>query len=338
MTNDVEKTEAGLPAPIKAAVENIPTSLKLRAAKLAFRLLAGSDAATSFVAQARDRWDTMDGKSYVAGELAKAVAAKAVTDPLILDRATERFLGESVRKQSNIESITRLAIEDLRNEPESSDELIIEVDNNWVNKFSRFAEDVSSNEAQLLWGRVLSGEIKSPGSFSLRTLRFLSELDKNVADTFIEVTKHSLYGNCIFAPAELWNSGEPLRKLKLLVEAGLLSEIAGSTNRPAKRDENGNLFIWQERSAFVARCHADLDINIPICQFTTVGEDIFRLLEPNDEASILEKIYIHFEETIKSCSNLAFIGPVTTTGETMTVNLAKLLWSNVNDPTPSTTP
>ena len=32
---------------------------------------------------------------------------------------------------------------------------------------------MSSEELQTLWGRVLAGEIKSPGTFSLRTLEFL---------------------------------------------------------------------------------------------------------------------------------------------------------------------
>ena len=35
---------------------------------------------------------------------------------------------------------------------------------------------MSSEELQTLWGRTLAGEIKSPGSYSLRTLDFLKNL------------------------------------------------------------------------------------------------------------------------------------------------------------------
>ena len=55
------------------------------------------------------------------------------------------------------------------------------VDNDWLLRWRESAGRVSSEKLQDLWGRVLAGEVKSPGSFSLRTLAFLRTLSQEEA-------------------------------------------------------------------------------------------------------------------------------------------------------------
>jgi len=50
-----------------------------------------------------------------------------------------------------------------------------------MNRFLNIAEDISDEDMQVIWGRVLAGEIKKPKSFSLRTLEVLRNMSKEEA-------------------------------------------------------------------------------------------------------------------------------------------------------------
>ena len=56
-----------------------------------------------------------------------------------------------------------------------------EVDDDWFYRWRDSASTVSKRELQDLWGRVLAGEVQSPGTFSLRTLEFLKNLSQEEA-------------------------------------------------------------------------------------------------------------------------------------------------------------
>jgi hypothetical protein len=55
------------------------------------------------------------------------------------------------------------------------------VDPDWFTRWRANVEDVGSEEMQRLWARILAGEVKQPGSFSLHTLDFMRRLSKEDA-------------------------------------------------------------------------------------------------------------------------------------------------------------
>ena len=59
-----------------------------------------------------------------------------------------------------------------------------EPDHDWTARFFSYIQDVSSEEMQSLWAKVLAGEIERPGSTSIRTLSILRNLDKATATLF----------------------------------------------------------------------------------------------------------------------------------------------------------
>src|SRR5690606_25427708 len=73
------------------------------------------------------------------------------------------------------------AADDLRNEQSVTDEPL---DEDWKTRFFNIAEDISNEEMQSLWGKILAGEIKQPKSYSLRTLELLKNLSKEEAEVF----------------------------------------------------------------------------------------------------------------------------------------------------------
>ena len=58
------------------------------------------------------------------------------------------------------------------------------IDDDWLNNFEKEAKYKSTEEMQQLFGRILAGEIKQPGSYSIKAVKALSELDPTVAALF----------------------------------------------------------------------------------------------------------------------------------------------------------
>ena len=68
-----------------------------------------------------------------------------------------------------------------------------EPDHDWTARFFNDVQDVSSEQMQLLWARVLAGEVRRRGSTTLRTLGILKNLDQTTADHF-----RTLCSLCLF--------------------------------------------------------------------------------------------------------------------------------------------
>jgi uncharacterized protein DUF2806 len=117
--------------------------------------------------------------------------AKAEADALVIlaknqadineieHRASERLVGKEIRRQKNVENITKMALDELPDKV--SDE---KPDEDWIFNFFETCQDISNEQMQLLWGRLLAGEVSKPGTFSLRTIRIVKDFSKDEADLF----------------------------------------------------------------------------------------------------------------------------------------------------------
>ncbi|KAA6438838.1 DUF2806 domain-containing protein [Dyadobacter flavalbus] len=99
----------------------------------------------------------------------------------LAERTEDRILLQEAKKQQNIESVTAFAAEQLSDDPEVSKD---PVDPDWATRFFENAKGISNEEMQMIWGKILAGEIKKPGSFSLRTLEVVKSLNKEEAELF----------------------------------------------------------------------------------------------------------------------------------------------------------
>jgi hypothetical protein len=118
----------------------------------------------------------------VAKAEAEAERVKAETQIEISDlqsRAFHRFLEEEAKKQKNIEDITQKALPQLGEESKPN-----EMEDDWITNFFDRCRLISDDEIQGLWSRILAGEANSPGTYSKRTVNFLSDLDKSDAELF----------------------------------------------------------------------------------------------------------------------------------------------------------
>ena len=118
----------------------------------------------------------------IAKAEAKAALIEAQSDIEITDlhrRAAHRWIEEEAQQQKIMEDITAKALPQL-NESAKPDS----VDNDWIVNFFDKCRIVSDKEMQELWSRILASEANAPGTYSKRTVNFLSNLEKGEADLF----------------------------------------------------------------------------------------------------------------------------------------------------------
>ena len=119
-------------------------------------------------AQAEARGILVSPESNVQGEIA------------ISDAIAQRIRFQEEKRHNNIRAVVQQAALQLENQevPDA------EPNHDWTARFFNGVQDVSSEDMQLLWAKVLAGEIKCPGSVSLLTLDVLKNLDRPTATLF----------------------------------------------------------------------------------------------------------------------------------------------------------
>jgi Protein of unknown function (DUF2806) len=70
----------------------------------------------------------------------------------------------------------------------------------WTIRLLGYAEGMADPYLQELWGKVLAGEIEQPGSYSLRTLDFLSVMTQKEAERFVAALPIS----CMDSPLSMY--------------------------------------------------------------------------------------------------------------------------------------
>lgn len=99
----------------------------------------------------------------------------------LIKRTGARLAFQEIQKQENIESIVDNAYQLLAQETEVSD---VPVDNGWMIRFINSVGDITDKDLQMLWSKILAGEIKNPNTFSLRSLEVLKNMTKYEAELF----------------------------------------------------------------------------------------------------------------------------------------------------------
>lgn len=109
-------------------------------------------------------------------------------------KASEKFASKVVKEQLNLDEIGLNAAKNLSEAKfdESTNNETKEISDDWLNEFESYAKLKSSDEMKFVFGKILSGEISKPGSFSIRTLRIISQLDNNAARLFQILCSHCI--------------------------------------------------------------------------------------------------------------------------------------------------
>lgn len=133
--------------------------------------------------------DKTEARTAISKALATKVAEQAIDNPEAIDRAMKSMLGRAYRSQVNKEAVAKAAIEDLKTNPDVEDK--IGPSDDWMTKFERYAEDAVDDDMRTMFGRLLAGEVRKPGTIAPTSLHFVSMLEKDVAEIIQRVLPHT---------------------------------------------------------------------------------------------------------------------------------------------------
>jgi hypothetical protein len=116
-------------------------------------------------------------------KLAKAVQV----DSSLAEIATYTHANKILRHQKNATKVLSYAAEEISNLPtEQEVPNAAEISDDWLNAFESEAVNMSSDQMQRLFGKMLAGEIRRPSAFSIRTVKLMGQMDVDVAEIFVK--------------------------------------------------------------------------------------------------------------------------------------------------------
>ena len=180
--------------PLKPYIEDILTTLGKHVGKRLLKVL--THFGTGIVKYPKRMIERMDAEATAKSEARIAIieaATENVTgnpdlDPEFVKQVLVQSIGWTFEDVANFNKIVGDTTESLLNNPPqedvNADQSTEDISKDWLNEFRGIACKKSSEDAQNLFSKVLAGEIRKPGSFSLRALTTLSDMDQNVAMIF----------------------------------------------------------------------------------------------------------------------------------------------------------
>lgn len=317
-----------LPAPITAALSGIPAAFVPASLKAIDRLIgAAVDIPVAWLAYQKAKIESKtDAFRTVDGAITKAAASKAELTPEFADRALEHLVRGSYRRLTNKESVSRAMLEELKDdpvlaEPSPAEEALPQpiIEDDWLNVFERYAEDASTERMQKLWGRVLAGEVRNPGKFGMRTLRFLSEFSQADALEFSSICQSS-FGGIIPKSLVKSDSGD-MTPLLNMEAAGLLQGASGmGLTLTLTHDNVGNCFLLERPLAVMFKGRPGDQLVLDVIGLTPLGQELITLLPGRVARDAARVVGLSFKKPeIKA----AFIMSVV--GENM-ANSMEVLW------------
>lgn len=223
----------------------------------------------------------------------------------LMERTATRMMAQEAIKQNNIERVIDNAYEMLATQDECSAD---PVEQGWINRFFDSVADVSDEDLQNIWGKVLAGEIVHPKSYSLRTLETLKNLSKHEAELFQKIAPYilSLNGN-LFLPSNkelLRKSGITYKDVLTLDECGLINSggLVSITQLVTDKEPVG---VHNSSKVIVLNSlgKSEVNISIGIYGLTKAGSELLQIVDCQYNSAHDEYIYDFAQEIVKHNPN-----------------------------------
>ena len=119
---------------------------------------------------------------------ASQIAEQMQTDPEYARMAVAKYGYKILRERINIDQISGVAAEELKPDPpyasNDNEQEAPPISEDWLNAFEEEAAKISSDQMQRMFGRILAGEIRKPASYSIKSVKLMSQLDNRAAILF----------------------------------------------------------------------------------------------------------------------------------------------------------
>lgn len=148
-----------------------------------------------------------EARIKIREEITTQIVQQVKVDPEYALKAGHKFAEKIIREQLNLDNISAIAANELNKDEsnnatnQDTNELDQEpstdsanqelngseettINDNWLNNFETEARQVSTEDMQRRFAHILAGEIKKPGSYSIKAVKLLSELEQDTAALF----------------------------------------------------------------------------------------------------------------------------------------------------------
>jgi len=177
----------GIPAPIRKNAARVFTRLCTAAVEYPVALIEG--AIEEKRAESRARVKLIDTS-------ASQIAEQMRTDHQYARAAVTKYAHKILRERVNIDRISEIAADELKSEPSSTgnerEPEAPPINEDWLNAFEDEAAQMSSEQMQRLFGKILAGEIRRPASYSIKTVKLMAQLDNQAAALFRQLCSLSI--------------------------------------------------------------------------------------------------------------------------------------------------
>ncbi|WP_430453253.1 DUF2806 domain-containing protein [Rhodopirellula europaea] len=228
-------------------------------------------------------------------------AAVAVTN--IEERSSARLLSQQIRDQENIEAIVGVAARELDSVDQVPD---VDPDKDWTTRFFRCAADVSSEQMQDLWGRVLAGKLKRPQGYSLRTLEALRNMTKEEAEAFSRVADEAILGAegvaFVFRSLYLPSGRGSYDDILVAKIIGAAHDSSGLRYEYDPEDQGVFDFVIGSKVLRLKLIDKACKLDLYVYLFTPVGRDLLRLGPAKSNAENIEEFILALKKYEEHCS------------------------------------
>ncbi len=170
-------------------VTGIPSPVRKNALKAFAQLCtAAVDYPMSLISNASaERRAESEARIKLINTSVDQIAQQMQTDPKYALAAASKFASKIIRERVNVDQVFAGAIADLKSVPHVIDDQVEEVppiSDDWLNAFENEAAQMSSEQMQRLFSKILAGEIRRPSSYSIKTVKLMAQLDNQAAALF----------------------------------------------------------------------------------------------------------------------------------------------------------
>lgn len=201
------------------------------------------------------------------------------------------LIADAARKEINVaKALLHAEAAAMENKDSISEDT---VNSDWLFRWRDSAGEVSNEELQTLWGKVLAGEAKSPGTFSLRTLETLRNISKKEAEFISKLAPYILSG-CIWRNEKLNDKGLSYGHMLNMQELGIVNgvETLGLTRTISSINTTTFLAVLLGTDRALVIKHADpkKTLQLECYKLTTVGIEIMKLCTAASDKDYLREL------------------------------------------------
>ena len=216
------------------------------------------------------------------------------------DEIELRITFQEHKRQSNIYNVLSMAADELRDK-EVNDH---EVDHDWTARFFSGAQDVTSEQMQCIWAKILAGEVETPGRTSLHALAILRNMSQRDAEMFARAARFVM-GDFILGDTGLTNHIDNFPSYSDLLELssyGLLSIGADLRKEFSFPSKYGDISISAFPHGDVVYALTPIDGQAEICSIpahslTGPGRQIYVNIDAELDKEYLHSVAKYLKET-----------------------------------------